>query len=164
MKWNVRAWTVVKWLQIGSTGGFLWPLMMFWEPYNAGNLWSTDGLWVSWEVLCPVDLGMSPLYCLQDLTCVKIDLQVRYKCPVWKWKLPIGIAVSDWHATLKSTWPTIINTINISFRFLLYLGAKGWVMLSICPKSNTCTARSSCLIGCAWHWVVGFLKSCSSEG
>jgi len=78
-------------------------------------------------------------------------------------KLPVGIAVSNWHA-LKSSWHTIIKTIIISFRFLLYLGAKGWVMLSICPKSNTCTARSSCLIGCAWHWAVGFLKSCSLEG
>jgi hypothetical protein len=97
-----------------------------------------------------------------------------YICEKWSWgkkqglslnwKLPVVIAVSNCHAALKSSWHTIINTINISFRFLLYPGAKGWVMLSICPKSNTCTARSNCLIGCAWHWAVGFLKSCSLEG
>lgn len=104
------------------------------------------------------------LYYIQDLTYVKKLSSGTLQGPSLNWKLPVGIAVSDWYATLKSSWHTVINTIIISFRFLLYLGAKGWVMLSTCPKSNICTARSSCLIGCAWHWVVGFLKSCSLEG
>lgn len=41
-------------------------------------------------------------------------------------------------------------------------GGRVWVTLSTCPESNTCTAKSSCLTGCAWCWGAAWPSRFSS--